>query len=885
MPGENNPPPGPDEIKRLKKNLMEAEEKFLRLTGAVSEAVIIREDGKATQVNERFSKIFGWTLEEINTFKEPPFIAKESLNGVLELFSCLNQETCETFGIDRTGRKFEIEITCNKFEQNDKTVQVVSIRDISRRKKNEKDLNLSAQFAKFNPGPVLRCARDGSIKMANRAVTEIYHVVESDDVNLSDIIVGARHIDLEEVINKDAIVNFSETVGNKIFQITIRGLAGLDCAMVYGTDITDQKELENRFDSIITSATEAIIMIDGAGLTTVWNHAAEKIFGYTASEVMGGKISEFIIPERYINRHIEGVRRFQETGVGVNAGKTLELSALRKGGEEFPIEISYGAPINLDGKFHAVAIIRDITERKEMEHKLQQSMAEQKTILDSAGVGIAMVKDYHAVWWNKAFTTVLGYDLGDTNKIRIEDLFLSGAECHKKESESRRKLSAGETVTLEGKVEHTNGKEIWVRRVLKAVDPSDLSKGIITIGEDFTERKVIEEELRNAKIKAESANRAKSQFLSSMSHELRTPLNGILGFADLLKGEFYGKLNEKQSEHTGQIVRSGKHLLALINDLLDTAKIDAGAMDLDLTECSVEDAVISAQSMISRQAEKKGLSLVNSFEPPGMTVKADLRKFRQILINLLSNAVKYSPSDGEIGIRVMKTDGALVRIEVSDEGIGIAEDQLQKVFSEFHQVDRARDEQLGGTGIGLALTRRLVELHGGKIGVTSEPDKGSVFWFTLPLDKSPFSAVDDTAEEKETKTDVRPGNRILVAEDNEVNLSMIIDMLKMKNHEVAVARNGLEAVELAKTFKPEMVLTDIRMPVMDGLTATRRIRAIPGCENIPVIALTANVGSDAESKQIEAGCTAHLPKPVQSGDLFLTLEKYLPANSEGIETR
>ncbi len=238
------------------------------------------------------------------------------------------------------------------------------------------------------------------------------------------------------------------------------------------------------------------------------------------------------------------------------------------------------------------------------------------------------------------------------------------------------------------------------------------------------------------------ANRAKTGFLSSMSHELRTPLNGILGYADLLKGQYFGKLNDKQLEYINQIDDSGNHLLALINDLLDITKIDSGKVDLVLSDIPLEQIIKTSVNMVNKQyiidglIKKNGITTRINVDPELETISADERKFKQIMLNLLSNAVKYSPNESEVLIGVTKMDNSCARFEVSDKGIGIEEDAIDKIFDEFHQVDRVRDETLGGTGIGLALTRRLVKLHGGEIGVESEPGKGSSFWFTMPLVES-----------------------------------------------------------------------------------------------------------------------------------------------------
>ncbi|HHT9125873.1 MAG TPA: ATP-binding protein [Candidatus Brocadiia bacterium] len=385
------------------------------------------------------------------------------------------------------------------------------------------------------------------------------------------------------------------------------------------------------------------------------------------------------------------------------------------------------------------------------------------------------------------------------------------------------------------------------------------------------------EKVEDANLLLEHANRAKTQFLSSMSHELRTPLNVVIGFTDLLSEQLYGNLNDKQMKYVSEIGNSAEHLLSLINDLLDVSKIDAGAMELEMEDISFDELINTIVSMMNSQFRKKKINVKTSIEPTLPVVTADRRKCKQILMNLLSNAFKFTPEEGRVEICAVYGGDFGVRIEVRDTGIGIAADKIDKIFSEFYQVENVRDEQLGGTGIGLALTRRLVELHGGKIGVESKLCKGSTFWFTLPLKKLLRKEPSEQKEAEEVlKENGAPkGRRILIVEDNEVNLAMAIEMLNVHKHRVVVARNGQEAIEMAKQHKPELILMDIRMPVMDGLEATQRLRAIPEFANTPIIAMTASTGAEAEKTHIAKGCTTHLAKPIHVKQLFAVLKKYL----------
>ncbi|MDM8554719.1 ATP-binding protein [Desulfococcaceae bacterium HSG7] len=389
--------------------------------------------------------------------------------------------------------------------------------------------------------------------------------------------------------------------------------------------------------------------------------------------------------------------------------------------------------------------------------------------------------------------------------------------------------------------------------------------------------------IKDANLKLQEINRHKTQFLSSMSHELRTPLNGIIGSADLMHEELFGPLNAKQKGYTKQINDSAEHLLSLINDLLDMAKIDAGSMTMEAEDLDLCDWIDGMTAIMKAQFRKKRL-IVEIIKDPSVThIHADRRKCKQIMLNLLSNAIKFTPEGGEIKVRTSKKTGAktdrFLLIEVSDTGSGVKEEEREKIFSEFYQTDQVRIDQIGGTGIGLALTRRLVEMHDGEIGVKSQTvGQGSVFWFTLPL--KPEFTTDDADDEAAAAQDDEPARsypsgRILVAEDNEVNLTTVLDMLSIHDHKVAVAKNGQLAIEMAQTFKPDLILMDIRMPVMDGLEAAQKLRLMPQFDDVPIIALTASVGNEAEARQVEAGCTAHLSKPIRTKELLDVIQRYL----------
>ena len=400
---------------------------------------------------------------------------------------------------------------------------------------------------------------------------------------------------------------------------------------------------------------------------------------------------------------------------------------------------------------------------------------------------------------------------------------------------------------------------------------------------EIKERQFAEEELQRSMTKLEEtnlrlaeANRAKNQFLTAMSHELRTPLSAILGFSELLDLRLYGDLNEKQKKYVQQIVTSGNHLLDLINDLLDFSKIDAGAMELEPSTMDIVKVTKSTLNMMQSLFNKKQVSLAFNGPETPLVLKVDIRKFRQILLNLLSNALKYTDTGGAVTIAVDASQGQWARITIRDTGLGIPENAHKQIFTEFYQVDQTRDAALGGAGIGLALAKRLVEMHGGAIGVRSPDCGGSEFSFTLPLrsagellNKAPISLSTDAAPSS------LPPKRILVVEDNEVNRKLIRELLSYHSYELCEAHTGKEALELAPAFKPELILMDIQMPVMDGLEATRCLRRMPEFAHIPIIALSAHAAEEDIKKGREAGLNEHLVKPINIDQLFSMMERLL----------
>lgn len=663
-------------------------------------------------------------------------------------------------------------------------------------------------------------------------------------------------------------------------------------------------ESEERLRKIVETAQDAVILLDPEGRIAFWNPAAERIFGYTASEILGRDLHEVLAPERFREAHRQAFAHFQRTGEGAGIGQVAEMAALRKNGEEFPAELALSA-FRLRGQWHGIGILRDISARKAVEEALRRKSQELEDFFQSS-LDLLCIADFegHFVRMNPQWESVLGYRREELEGRLFFDLVHPEDIPATQAAMEHLKLQQP-LLNFENRYRCKDGSYRWIE--WRSQPRGNL---IYAAARDVTERKRMERELRQAnrqlELAIERANRlaeeaaaasaAKSEFLAHMSHEIRTPLNGVLGMLQLL---MVTGLDEEQQRFAQAAAASAESLLALLEDILDLSRIEAGKLRLEPEDFEIRNLLESVTMAMAHTAAQKGLGLhleVDRRMP--RVLRGDPKRLRQVLTNLISNAIKFTPA-GEVRVtasaELLSEKEVLLRCSVKDTGIGIPADKIGLLFQKFTQLDSSTTRTQGGAGLGLAISKQLCELMGGEIGVVSKEGQGSEFWFTARLGKVlETGGGGDGAPARSTAESQHPGvaagwptlrgeeMRVLVVEDNQVNREVALEMLKRLGVAADAAENGEEALCRLRERHYDLVLMDVQMPRMDGYEVSMRIRT-PGSgvqnPNVPIIALTAHALTSDRERCIAAGMNDYLPKPLRFSALAATVQRWAGRSS------
>ena len=657
-------------------------------------------------------------------------------------------------------------------------------------------------------------------------------------------------------------------------------------------DITDrrqaQEELrrnEARMRAVLHSAPEAVVGMDARGLVTAWNERAEKIFGWARDEALGRKLAELIIPPALREEHARGLDRFLAGGDAPLLGRRVEMRGLKRDGTEIPCELNIIA-VKDDESWSFNAFIADIAERKRNEERLRHQLAFTSAIATQLGEGLyAVDREGRLTYLNPAAERMLGWRESELMGRFTHDVVhfqrTDGTPIPATECALLGVMQSGTSVRVE--------EDVFTRRNGTVFPVSYTSSPIVTEGQvvgavmafhDISDRR--EEERRRisllsreqeARQDAEAANRLKDEFLATLSHELRTPLNAIMGWAHLLRT---GSLDEATAARAMETIdRNAKAQNQLINDILDVSRIITGKLHLAVQPLDPAAVVEAALDTVRPAAEAKEIKLEASLEPATGTVSGDPDRLQQVVWNLLSNAIKFTPKGGRVQVKLRRVDSQAV-IVVTDSGPGISPEFLPHVFERFRQGDASTTRSHVGLGLGLAIVRHLVELHGGTVEASSAGEgQGATFSVHLPLtsarrpEEGAAGGAADEGGGKEGEALRLGGLRVLIVDDDPEGREAMAAVLQRQGVQVIAASSSEEALEAIGRERPDVLLSDIEMPGEDGHSLIRKVRALPADRgrDIPAAALTAYARGEDRQKALLAGFQVHVSKPVPPDEL------------------
>jgi len=746
--------------------------------------------------------------------------------------------------------------------------------------------------------PLVVLSPELKILTANHSFYETFKVTPEETIGNFIYDLGNRQWDIpklrvlfEDILPNESFFNGYEVdhvfldIGRKVMLLNAREILreniGSHVILLAMEDITARRETEEALlkagalqNAIFNSANFSSIATDARGVIQIFNVGAERMLGYTAAEVVDSITpADISDPQEVVARaKVLSVELGTEIAPGFEAlsfkasrgiEDIYELTYIRKDGSRFPAVVSITALRDpADAIIGYLLIGTDNTVRKQIETEqaqLSQRLRDHQFYTRSlfeANIDASMTSDPGGIITdvNKQMEVLTGCTRDELIGAPFKNYF-----TEPERAEAAIKLVLGEKKLND--FELTACARDGVETVVSCnattfYDRDRKLQGVFAAARDVTERKRLDQvlqeknaELETARAVAEKTSLTKSDFLANMSHELRTPLNSVIGFSEVLQDQLFGPINPKQQEYVSNIITSGRHLLSLINDILDLSKVESGKMALDLNTFQLKETLDASMSILRERALKSGLELQLDLDPQAdILIMADQRKLKQIIFNLLSNAVKFTPTAGNVQLSAVR-DGEFLEITVADSGIGIREEDLPKLFQAFTQLESVYTKGFEGTGLGLALTRQLVEMHGGRIWVKSEFGKGSRFSFTLPISQAAI-AREPVAYRPEALPTGAGSNTVLVIEDDPLTLAALEAALQCKGYRALKASNGQEGVEMAQLNTPDLIVLDLVMPGLNGFDVADRLRQDNPCAEIPILVLTSMDLSVADRKRL-----------------------------------
>lgn len=901
------------EQRRLEEQLRESQNYNRGLIeSSVDALVTVDPNLNITDVNEQMVKLTGYSREELigSFFKDYFTEPDRAALGVRQTF---DQGSVTNYALilkSRTGKRTVVSFNAGTFKDTEGRVVgiLAAARDITAQKRLEEELREQQNYNRsliessvdalmtVDPNGVITDVNEQTVKLLGynrRQLIGSPFIYYFTDPELAGK--GVKQtFDEESVINYELIIRSKSgrkipvSLNAAVFRGTSGNVAGILAA---AREITKQKQIEqalreqqNYTRGLIESNIDALMTTDTLGIITDVNKQMCSITGCASEELIGTPFKDYFTDPKQAE---DGIRKVLAEDRVTN----YELTIRAQDGKKTVVSYNASTFRGADGKLSGVfAAARDITDQKNLEKQIREQNSELtettnflNNILESSTEYsiVAMDLDGTILAWNEGAKRNYGYTseemVGKKNAYilhtnedvksgRVQEFLNIALKTGKAESVFERIRKTGERFTASVAVS-----------LRKAIGENPI--GYVLISKDITEQKRLEEQLttKNKELeeqnrRVQEANRLKSDFLANMSHELRTPLNGIIGFTELMHSGKVGPVSTEHKEYLGDILSSSRHLLQLINDVLDLSKVESGKMEFHPEKVELNKLIGEVGDILRTLIAKKQIHLETKIDPGLNEIIIDPAKLKQILYNYISNAIKFTPDSGYVSIRVMSESKDNFRIEIEDSGIGIREEDLNRLFIEFQQLDASIAKKHQGTGLGLALTKRIVEAQGGKVGVKSTFGKGSVFYVILSrTPKLSQQPIETSLENKiKQKTRLNGKTTILVIDDDMKDRDFLIDILSKEGYAIEAAANGAEAIHLCRTKTYDAITLDLLLPDMNGWEVLSKLRQEGSNQETPVIVVTV-----IAEESISIGFCIHdfLVKPIDPQSVLKAMNK------------